>query len=98
MLFRSSPNSPIIGGLQGEFGDLNNKNLKKNISKCWSQISGSTNDHFAGENEVCEILHTHKKGCEITSQQKADFTALRSWLSACGVQLPTVVSSELHTI
>nr|CAN79437.1 hypothetical protein VITISV_036860 [Vitis vinifera] len=30
----------------------------------------------------------HKKGCEITSQQKADFAALQSWLSACGVRLP----------
>ena len=56
---------------------------------CRSQISGSTKDQFAGENEVCEISQTHKKGCEITSQQKADFTALRSWLSACGVWLPT---------
>nr|CAN74001.1 hypothetical protein VITISV_040582 [Vitis vinifera] len=31
----------------GEFGDLDNKNLKKNISKCRLQISGSTKDHFA---------------------------------------------------
>ena len=59
---------------------------------CQSQISGSTKDHFAGENEVCEISQTHKKGCEITSQQKADFAALRSWLSACGVRLPTTVT------
>ena len=49
----------------------------KNISKCRSQISGSTKDHFAGENEVCEILQTHKKGCEITSQQKADFAVVQ---------------------
>ena len=78
----------MIGGLQGEFGDLDNKNLKKNISKCRSQISGSTKDHFVGKNEVCEISQMHKKGCEITSQQKADFAVLRSWLSACGVRLP----------
>ena len=31
----------MIGGLQGEFGDLDNKYLKKNISKCRSHISGS---------------------------------------------------------
>ena len=31
----------MIGGLQGEFGDLDIKYLKKNISKCRSQISGS---------------------------------------------------------
>nr|CAN65073.1 hypothetical protein VITISV_032899 [Vitis vinifera] len=78
---------PSVG--PGENGDLDIKNLKKNIQKCRSQISGSTKDHFAGENEVCEISQTHKKGCEITSQQKADFAALRSWLSACGVRLPT---------
>nr|CAN75053.1 hypothetical protein VITISV_018212 [Vitis vinifera] len=86
----------IQGGLQGEFGDLDNKNLKKNISKCRSQISGSTKDHFAGENEVCEISQTHKKGCEITSQQKADFAALRSWLSACSVRLPTAVTPSFQ--
>ena len=57
----------MIGGLQGEFGDLDSKTLKKNISKCRSQISGSTKDHFIGETEVCEISQTHKKGCEITS-------------------------------
>ena len=56
---------------------------------CQSQISGSTKDHFTGENEVCEISQTHKKGCKIASQQKADFAALRSWLSACGVRLAT---------
>nr|CAN82151.1 hypothetical protein VITISV_009023 [Vitis vinifera] len=86
----------MIGGLQGEFGDLDNKTLKKNISKCRSQISGSTKDHFAGENEVCEISQTHKKGCEITSQQKADFTALRSWLSACSVRLPMAVTPSFQ--
>ena len=31
----------MIGGLQGEFGDLNIKYLKKNISKCRSHILGS---------------------------------------------------------
>ena len=40
------------------------KYLTKNISKCRSQISGSTKDHFAGENEVCEISQTHKKGLQ----------------------------------
>ena len=67
-----------------------------------SQISGSTKDQFVGENEVCKISQMHKKGCEITSQQKADFAALQSWLSACGVQFPMAVtphfSSELCTI
>ena len=31
----------MIGGLQGDFGDLDIKYLKKNISKCQSHISGS---------------------------------------------------------
>ena len=31
----------MIGGLQGDFGDLDIKYLKKNISKCWSHISES---------------------------------------------------------
>ncbi|KAL6347488.1 hypothetical protein AAG906_026010 [Vitis piasezkii] len=30
-----------------------------------------TSRRLAGENDVCEISQTHKKGCEITSQQKA---------------------------
>nr|CAN64956.1 hypothetical protein VITISV_026345 [Vitis vinifera] len=34
------------------------------------QISGSTTDHFARENGVCEISQTLKRGYEITSQQK----------------------------
>nr|CAN64114.1 hypothetical protein VITISV_008524 [Vitis vinifera] len=81
--------SHLALSIQGENGDLDIKNLKQNIQKCRSQILGSTKDHFASENEVCEISQTHKKGCEITFQQKADFAALRSWLSACGVRLPT---------
>ena len=65
------------------------KYLKKNISKCRSQISESTKDQFAGENEVWEISQMHKKGSEITSQQTTDFATLRSGLSACDVRLPT---------
>nr|CAN68172.1 hypothetical protein VITISV_029903 [Vitis vinifera] len=95
-VYSAALRNPIIGGLQGEFWDLDNKNLKKNISKCRSQISGSTKDHFVGENEVCEISQTHKKGCKITSQQKADFAALRSWLSACGIRLPTAVTPSFQ--
>ena len=40
----------MIGGLQGENGDLDIKYLKQNISKCRSQISGSfrrTPRHYA---------------------------------------------------
>ena len=31
----------------------------------------------------------HKKGCEITSQQTADFATLWSGLSSCGIRLPS---------
>ena len=72
----------MVGGLQGEKWKFIKKYLKKNIQKCQSQISGSTKNHFVGENEVCEISQTHKKGCEITSQQKVILAGLRSWLSS----------------
>ncbi|RVW80076.1 hypothetical protein CK203_052403 [Vitis vinifera] len=41
------------------------------------------------DNLSSKELKTHKKGCEITSQQKANLAALRSRLSACDAQLPT---------
>nr|CAN72714.1 hypothetical protein VITISV_000464 [Vitis vinifera] len=81
--------SHLALAIQGENGDLDIKNMKKRSKRVGAKISGSTKDHFAGENEVCKISQTHKKGCEITSQQKANLAALRSWLSACGAQLPT---------
>ena len=82
----------MVGGLQGEEWKFIQKYLKKRSKRFGAQMLGSTKDHFAGENEVCEISQTHKKGCEITSQQKADFAALRSWISACGVRLPTCIN------
>ena len=72
----------MVGGLQGEEWKFIQKYLKKNIQKCRSQRSGSTKDYFAGENEVCEISQTHKKGCEIISQQTALLAGLRSGLSS----------------
>ena len=72
----------MVGGLQGEEWKFIQKYLKKRSKRVGAQISGSTKDHFAGENEVCEISHMHTKGCEITSQQKANLAVLRSWLSA----------------
>ena len=38
----------MIGGLQGENGDLNKKYLKKKSKKSRSQISGSTQVDFVG--------------------------------------------------
>ena len=72
----------MVGGLQGEEWKFIQKYLKKNIQKCRSQLLGSSKDHFAGENEVCEISQTHKKGCEITSQQKVILAGLRSWIAS----------------
>ena len=46
----------MIGGLQGDFGDLDIKYLKQNISKCRSQISGSTQENFVGVQDGCKIL------------------------------------------
>ena len=59
----------MVGGLQGEEWKFIQKYLKKRSKSVGAQISGSTKDHFAGENEVCEISQTHKKGCEIISQR-----------------------------
>ena len=50
----------MIGGLQGENGDLDIKYLKQNIKKCWSQISGSTQENFADAQNGCEISQTYK--------------------------------------
>ena len=46
----------MIGGLQGENGDLDIKYLKQNIKKCRSQISRSTQEDFAGVQDGCKIL------------------------------------------
>ena len=59
----------MIGGLQGEFGDLDIKYLKQNISKCRSQISGS----FRRTLQLCV-----QEGCEI-SQQKGQHFAAKGW-------------------
>ena len=45
----------MIGGLQGENGDLDIKYLKQKIKKCRLQISGSTQENFTGVQDGCEI-------------------------------------------
>ena len=45
----------MVGGLQGEEWKFIQKYLKKISKRVGAQISGSIKDHFAGENEVCEI-------------------------------------------
>ena len=56
----------MIGGLQGEFGDLDNKYLKQNISKCRSQLSGS----FRRTLQLCV-----QEDCEILQQKGQHFAA-----------------------
>nr|CAN75804.1 hypothetical protein VITISV_029356 [Vitis vinifera] len=63
--------SHLAFAIQGEFWDLDNKNLKKNISKCRSQISGSTKDHtFASENKVARFRrHTKRAAKSLRSKR-----------------------------
>ena len=79
----------MVSGLQGEEWKFIQKYLKKRSKRVGAQLSGSTKDHFARENGVCEISQALKKGCEINSQQQVILAGLRSWLSSCGVWLPS---------
>ena len=54
----------MVGGLQGEEWKFIQKYLKKRSKRVGAQISGRTKDHFAGENEVCEISQTHKRAAK----------------------------------
>ena len=56
----------MIGGLQGEFGDLDIKYLKQNISKCRLQISG-------GFRRTPQLFV--QEGCEISQQKGQHFAA-----------------------
>ena len=60
----------MVGGLQGEEWKFIQKYLKKNIQKSRWQISGSTKDHFAGENGVCEISQTLKRATKYFRNNK----------------------------
>ena len=75
----------MIGGLQGENGVLDIKNLKQNIQKCRSQLSGSFRRNFAGAQDGCEI-----------SQPKADFAALQNWPSAWSDLLPMALTPSFQ--
>ena len=57
----------MICGLQGEFGDLDIKYLKQNISKCRSQISGSFRRNSVA---LCKMAVKF-------SQQTGDFAAVQ---------------------
>ena len=59
----------MIGGLQGEFGDLDIKYLKQKISKCRSQISGSFRRNYVA---LCKMAAKF-------SQQKDNIFAPKGW-------------------
>ena len=76
----------MIGGLQGEFGDLDIKYLKQNISKCWSQISGSFRRNSVA---LCKMAAKF-------SQQKGDFAAMQNFPSAWSDRLPMAVTPSFQ--
>ena len=82
----------MIGGLQGEFGDLDIKYLKQNISKkCRSQISGS----FRRNSTVRGLTKFHSKRTTF-SQQKGDFAAVQNFPLAWSDQLPMAVTPSFQ--
>ena len=76
----------MIGGLQGEFGDFDIKYLKQNISKCWSQISGSFRRKSVA---LCKMVTKF-------SQQKGDFAAVQNFPSAWSDRLPMAVTPSFQ--
>ena len=68
----------MIGGLQGEFGDLDFKYLKQNISKCRSQISGS----FRRNSTARGLWNFTAKGQHFRSRAKSSFNL--EWLASNG--------------
>ena len=82
----------MIGGLQGEFGDLNIKYLKHKISKCRSQILGS----FKRISQSCKMAAKFRSMKDTISQPKADFATLRNWPSTWSDWLPMVVTPSFQ--
>ena len=82
----------MIGGLQGEFGDLDIKYLKQKISKCQSQISGS----FRRISQSCKMAAKFRSMKDTISQPKANFAALWNWPSAWSDWLPMAVTPSFQ--
>ena len=76
----------MIGGLQGEFGDLDIKYLKQKISKCRSQISGSFRRNSVA---LCKMAVKFL-------QPKADFTAVQNFPSTWSDRLPMAVTPSFQ--
>ena len=79
----------MIGGLQGEFGDLDIKYIKQNSSKCRSQISGS----FRRTSRHC-ILREKLSGWALS--EDLDMSDWGSWNASSPIrrQAPDVNYSE----
>ena len=82
----------MIGGLQGEFGDLDIKYLKQKISKFRSQISGS----FRRISQSCKRATKFRSMKDTISQPKADFAALRNLPWAWSDRLPMAVTPSFQ--
>ena len=82
----------MIGGLQGEFGDLDIKYLNQKISKCRSQISGS----FRGISQPCKRAAKFHSIKDTISQPKADFAAVRNLPSTWSDRLPMTVTPSFQ--
>ena len=68
----------MIGGLQGDFGDLDNKYLKQNISKCQSHISGS----FRRTSRHCAKRYKRIRIC-VTGEVETLSSPIRRQNSGC---------------
>ena len=76
----------MIGGLQGEFGDLDIKYLKQKISKCRSQISRSFRRNSIA---LCKMAAKFL-------QQKGDFAAVQNFPSTWSDWLPMAVTPSFQ--
>ena len=78
----------MIGGLQGEFGDLDIKYLKQKISKCRSQILGRLKRNSTA------VRATVQNGCEIFAAKGQHFRSQRLISQPCNI-LPLAWSDLL---
>ena len=76
----------MIGGLQGEFGDLDIKYLKQKNLKISVANIGKLQGNFAAVQE----------GCEISQHEGHHFAALRNLPSAWSDRLPMVVTPSFQ--
>ena len=73
----------MIGGLQGENGDLDIKNLKQNIQKCRLQISGNFRRNFVALCKMAAKLFRKTElsspGCKVGFHLEVSSSLLAAW-------------------